>query len=253
MNPITPHGNVVVNASYDYTQFQKATNTRGGADVHWVGQHDDHRIEKKDMVFRHKGTCKRRRTSYNDPDLHVFAVCNGLEGATQKDVRKNCSFIGVSNTHIDAASQRHASVTIAGMNTITNTGTEPVNPGDKLVWDVPEINDTEKGRRPFKIVTYDTAFNKAKTENQQEVSNCLNRDPRPNGNNAQITAYAFKSMMKDFGVTTNLVEHWNKESTAFFMKAYAHMGKEIDSRVIGTALSKAEGGGPFDILLRHSH
>ena len=140
------------------------------------------------------------------------------------------------------------------MNTITNTGTEPVNPGDKLVWDVPEIADEEKGRRPFKIVTYDTAFDKATAENRQEVANCLYRDySRPNGNNAQITAFAFKSMMKDFGVTTDLVEHWNRKSTAFFMKAYAHMVKEIDSRVIGTALSKAEGGGPFDILLRHSH
>jgi len=42
MNPITPHGAVIVNASYDYTQFQKASNSHGAKNVNWSGQSDDH-------------------------------------------------------------------------------------------------------------------------------------------------------------------------------------------------------------------
>jgi len=38
-----------------------------------------------------------------------------------------------------------------------------------------------------------------------------------------------------------------------FLDCYLEMSKRFDSRVIGTALSKADSGGDFDILVRHTH
>ena len=254
MNPITPHGAVVVNASYDYAQFTRAiTSGNGSRPVLWQGESSDHRIEKKDMVFRHKGTCKRKRTSYNDPDLHVFGVCNGIEGSTSKEARKQCSFIGVSNTHLDEGSHRHASVMIAGMTTITNTGTERIEAGDKLVWDVPRIDDTKRMRRPFMTMPYDTAFEMGAVENHAAVSACFS-SPRSNGTNAQVVAGAFTAMMKQQNMgDQSIVDMWNSDDLKHFMACYSVMSKEVDSRVIGTALCKSKPGNPLDIVLRHSH
>jgi hypothetical protein len=254
MNPITPHGAVVVNASYDYAQFTRAiTSGNGSRPVLWQGESSDHRIEKKDMVFRHKGTCKRKRTSYNDPDLHVFGVCNGLEGSTSKEARKQCSFIGVSNTHLDEGSHRHASVTIAGLTTITNTGTERIEAGDKLVWDVPRSDDIERKRRPFMTMPYDTAFEMNAVENHAAVSACFSSS-RSNGTNAQVVAGAFTTMMKQHNMDDqSIVNMWNSDDLKHFMACYSVMSKEVDARVIGTALCKSEPGNPLDILLRHSH
>jgi hypothetical protein len=253
MNPITPHGNVVVNASYDFAQFTRATTTGGNRPTLWQGESTDHRIEKKDMVFRHKGTCKRKRTSYNDPDLHVFGVCNGLEGSTSAEARKSCSFIGVSNTHLDEGSHRHASVTIAGMMTITNTGSQRIDAGDKLVWDVPLADDAERKRRPFMTMPYDTACDLGAAESHAAVAACFG-NPRANGTNAQIVAGAFSVLMKACNVSTeDIAKAWDSNDLKHLMACYSTMNKEVDSRVIGTALSKAEVGNPLDIILRHRH
>jgi len=253
MSPITPHGAVIVNASYDYAQFTRATTTGGTRPVMWQGERTDHRIEKKDLVFRHKGTCKRKRTSYNDPDLHVFGVCNGLEGSTSKDARKQCSFIGVSNTHLDEGSHRHASVTIAGMMTITNTGTDRIEAGDKLVWDVPRKEDTERKRRPFMTMPYDTAYELSAKENHAAVAASFG-NPRANGSNAQVVAGAFTEFMRSLKVPKeDVARMWESDDLKHFMDCFATMAKELDSRVIGTALGKSEPGNALDILLRHSH
>jgi hypothetical protein len=255
MNPITPHGAVIVNASYDFTQFTRATTTGGTRPVMWQGERSDHRIEKKDMVFRHKGTCKRKRTSYNDPDLHVFGVCNGLEGSSSKEARSQCSFIGVSNSHLDEGSHRHASVTIAGMTTITNTGTTQIDAGDKLVWDVPRKDDTERKRRPFMTVPYDVAFDTGALENHSAVTASF-VSPGAKETNAQIVAGAFIALMKtvDKSITNDRIkELWEKDEARHFLACHSKMSRELDSRVIGTALCKSEPGNPLDILLRHSH
>jgi hypothetical protein len=254
MNPITPHGAVIVNASYDFAQFTRAITTGGTRPVLWQGERSDHRIEQKDMVFRHKGTCKRKRTSYNDPDLHVFGVCNGLEGTSSKDARKQCSFIGVSNTHLDEGSHRHASVTIAGMTTITNTGSERVEAGDKLVWDVPRHDDEERKRRPFMTMPYDVAYEMGAVENHDAVKYAF-KSPRSNGTNAQIVAGAFTKMMEKNSTMNReqIGNMWDTNEVKHFMDCFVTMGKELDARVIGTALCKSAPGEPMDILLRHSH
>jgi hypothetical protein len=255
MNPITPHGAVIVNASYDFTQFTKATTSGGTRAVLWQGQKDDHRIEKKDMVFRHKGTCKRKRTSYNDPDLHVFGVCNGLEGESCDDARKDCSFIGVSNTHLDEGSHRHASITIAGMTTITNTGSEQINAGDKLVWDVPAEVAVKSQRQPFRTMPYDTSYILAVDANRKAVSDSFGRPTSSSASNVGVCTKAFNDLMSKCGVTApdKRKEIWDSGHMKMFLDCYVEMSKAIDARVIGTALSKAQPGNPFDILLRHSH
>jgi len=267
MNPITPHGAVIVNASYDFTQYTKAT-SHGPRDRLWAGDTADHRIEKKDMVFRHKESHKRKRTSYNDPDLHVFGVCNGLEGGTAKEARKKCAFIGVSNTHLDAGSHRHASLTIAGMTTITNTGSERIEPGEKLVWDVADVNGP-KMRQPFKTVPYDQACKATWDEIMTGVVKILgdsraelpikqhdrDHEHAPSVSNERVLAEAFSALMRAAGVTDRkqLLSAWQSKEMTYFSDVVNGVTRELDGRVIGTALSKAEPGNPFDILLRHAH
>lgn len=249
LNPITPHGSVVVNAAYDYTHYTKASAGAGGGDA------ADHRIEKKDLVFCDKNLSKRKRSSYNEPDLHVLASTNGV--AEERLTRDNYAFIGVSNTHLDANSHRHAAITVAGLTTIRNTGTKRIEVGDRVVWDIAD-HDAPRGgkrRKVFRTIAYHEAFEADAPTRHAAVHNAIKRlesatpgpgaprDKKP-ANDEELCA----RMFVDAGFDAEAFEKMKS-----FLRCYALATAKLDSRVIGTALSKAEEGFDFDILVRHSH
>jgi hypothetical protein len=236
LGPITPHGSVVVNASYDYAHFAKATSSNKPDG----GNSEYHRIEKKDLVFIDKATSKRKRTSYNEPDLHVFASSNGLDGLTDEEKRKSCSFIGISNAHIDANSHRHAAVTIAGLTTIKNTGPHRIEAGDKIVWD---IGGDTAGRKVFRTMPYGKMFGGGNTSHFAAVKKSIEAGDKSTDNKeADMCARMFNGKKGP-----------KFDEMKSFLDCYLEMSKRFDSRVIGTALSKADSGGDFDILVRHTH
>jgi len=243
LNPITPHGSVVVNAGYDYQHFSKASASGGGNVA-------DHRIEKKDLVFCDKNLSKRKRSSYNEPDLHVLASTTGV--ADPK--RDRYAFIGVSNTHLDADSHRHAAVTIAGLTTIQNTGVHRIEVGDKVVWDIADHSSrgANKRRKVFQTVPYREAFkedSKSRFDAILAAIEAAGKGATPGGDlktstDAQVCAKVFLETKLE-------VETLKKMQT--FLHCYAETRSQLNSRVVGTALSKAEEGQDFDILIRHSH
>ena len=247
--PITPHGSVVVNAAYDFAQYAKAINPATTLKSNWPGDAAYHRIHKKELVFRHRDTSKRKRTSYNEPDLHVFSVCNGLEGKSEgiAHTRNLCSFIGVSNTDLEVGSVRHASVLVAGLVTVENTGHNRIDPGDKLVWDVPQI-DGKAGRKLFQILPYHCAVKEAHVSHCLDVGEKLSEGVALDKDNtdAGICAKAARRA----GITQ---ENFKSKEFQLFLKLFTEVTKEVDSRVIGTAMSKADIDQKVDILVRHAH
>lgn len=245
LNPITPHGSVVVNAAYDYTHYTRASGGGGGDAA-------DHRIEKKDLVFCDKNLSKRKRSSYNEPDLHVLASTNGVP--PEKLTCDNYAFIGVSNAHLDANSHRHAAITVAGLTTIHNTGTKRIEVGDKVVWDLADHTSRgAKRRKVFRTIPYHEAFEgDAKTRHDAVLKAIEERaNPKPGApvdrapaNDEELCA----RMFTDAGFNADQFK-----TLKDFLRCYALATAKLDSRVVGTALSKAEEGHDFDILVRHSH
>jgi hypothetical protein len=239
LNPITPHGAVVVNAAYDYAHYTKASTGRDGD-----GDMANHRIEKKDLVFCDTILSKRKRSSYNEPDLHVIATTNGVP-----EERRKCggfSFIGVSNAHIDANSHRHAAVTVAGLTSIRNTGPVRIEAGDKVVWGLADHKATgpNKRRKVFRTFPYHMAFEGNANSHFDEVLEVLKGEEGSGA--AKMCAKLLTEALP--GADSEMFEKMKN-----FLQCYVREVSQINSRVVGTALSKAEEGDDFDILIRHSH
>ena len=239
LNPITPHGSVVVNAGYDYATYCKnRVNDTGDAA-------DNFAIKKKDLVFCNKKTAKRKRSAYNEPDIHVLATTNG---AKPEDLKKeDYAFIGIAHAHLDPNSHRHTAVTVSGLTTIKNTGTTRIEAGDKIVWDLADHSSrSQKKRKTFRTVPYHMAFDGAVGTHFKQVQKAL-RDGSSD-EDAKTCAEHFKAA---FPSVSNPSEQFSKMEE--FLKSYVTCMTSLNSRVIGTALSRAEEGADFDILLRHAH
>jgi hypothetical protein len=245
LNPITPLGSVVVNAAYDICHFARASRQDG--DV------SNHRIEKKDLVFTDLTQSKRRRSNYNEPDLKVFATTNGVKAEFLK--RSSYGFVGISNAHIEADSQRNTAVTIAGLVTIKNTGTQKIEAGDKIVWDIADHSlncPNPKKRKVFRTVAYHKQFGGEANTFIEEVGCALeNENTQGLSKDALSIASLFKEALQGEVDEGNMGRVFEKQS--MFLRSLMKAVSDTNSRVIGTALSKAEGDQDFDILLRHSH
>ena len=245
--PIMPHGSVVVNACFDHAHAANLDDdTAKRPEFHYVAKHE--------LVFRDKKTNKRKRGAYNEPSLRVFASANGVTSDKCDDV----AFIGVSNGTLAEGAHSHAAVTIAGLTTLRNTGVGLIEPGDTVVWTVNDVKDPgNKSRKTFATVPYHKAFDRDANSHFEAVGNALRADPADTpatkGSSdlckkmiEEIDNVGLKNALKDAFMTgdTDLCE---------FLKCYVRCTRALDSRVIGTAMTKANEGHEFDILLRHSH
>ena len=241
LNPITPHGSVVVNAGYDYATYCKNRVNDSGDAL------DNFAIKKKDLVFCNKKTAKRKRSAYNEPDIHVLATTNGAK--TEDLVKEDYAFIGISHAHLDPNSHRHTAVTVSGLTTIKNTGTTRIEAGDKIIWDFADHSSrSQKKRKTFQTIPYHMAFNGAMSTQFKEIEKALGGET-PSNANIQKCAELFKKAVSGSGGS----EKQKFTNMAEFLKSYVQCMTSLNSRVIGTALSRAEEGAEFDILLRHSH
>jgi hypothetical protein len=249
--PITPLGNVVVNAAFDASFYVEK---RSNSETRWPSTKgdSDHVISKNDLVFRWRNGNKRKRAAYNEPELKVFSTCNGMPVSrnTGKDtdedltLRESCAFIGVSNNDLVPGPSKHAAVTVAGLITIKNTGAKPIYAGDKVVWDIP-LKGEARSRNVFHTKPYETST-KQYTEMVKKSLGALSSGTatkKPEDmKNSQICASEWLKTGLD-------AAHFDKMAT--FLQCYCELTKEIDSRVIGTALSSATAGQHMDVLIRY--
>ena len=246
--PIMPHGAVVVNACFDHAHA-------ACLDQQSAKRSEFHYVAKHELVFRDKKTNKRKRGAYNEPTLRVFASANGV----MKDKIDDVSFIGVSNGTLAEGAHAHSAVTIAGLTTIRNTGTCVIEAGDTIVWDVNDKKDVDnKCRKVFSTVPYRDAFDRGAESHFEAVSKAVEEDQPSSGkipkDNAGKCARMIAQMSDDaLRVALQKAFGDGDEDLHAFLKCYAACARAVDSRVIGTAMTKASEGQDFDILLRHSH
>jgi len=243
--PIMPHGSVVVNACFDHAHapcLPQNQSSAKRAEFHYVAKHE--------LVFRDKKTNKRKRGAYNEPSLRVFATANGVTSETRDDV----SFIGVSNGTLTDGQHAHSAVTIAGLTTICNTGNRTIEAGDTVVWDVNDAKDPDnKARKTFSTIPYHEAFDHGADSHFAAVGEALNLGKAAKGNAAKCARMI--DQISDSSLKSALIKAFNEKDSDLheFLKCYVHCTRAVDSRVIGTAMTKSKEGQEFDILLRHSH
>lgn len=240
MGPITPHGTVVVNVAFDSNLYAQKKSSKKSE---WLHRNDsDSIVVKGDLVFRYKDGCKRKRVSYNEPDLKVFSTVNGIpEKAHMGEYRDLVSFIGVSNGDLVPGPSKHTSATVAGLMTIKNTGPLPISAGDKIVWDFPNTKDRRYktvGRRPFVTLPYRNAL----SESVDSFAKLVN-------DNKEKSDEELKEVDPSVSVCAKAIK--NDGVTEKTIKCLIEASKELDSRVVGIALSDAGAGDTMDVLIRY--
>jgi len=258
IGPITPHGTVVINGGFDRSLYSvKKNNTT----TPWASRGStDHNVYKHDLCFRYTGgQNKRKRATYNEPDIHVFSTCNGLkvESSTgnaekRRNVRDCCKFIGVTHADMGADMPHNASLTVAGLTTIMNNGPAHICPGDTVVWDVPPFDEEQRGgsnksRKVFNVKPYNMQRNDH-TKVVHEIIKNGNPEDDDQNEDANMVAkmwHEFCETMKinDAGLAFNSVKS--------FLEHFGALRRELDSRVIGTAMTYSAPDSQMDILIRY--
>jgi hypothetical protein len=247
LGPITPHGSVVVNVAFDANLY--ATKSNPSNKSPWPSRSpSDLIVSKGELVFRYLNGSKRKRAAYNEPDLKVFSTVNGFPTAKNFEAyRKSVSFIGVSNGDLVPGPSKHTSVTIAGLITIKNTGPYTIRAGEKIVWDFPPTDGKNK-RACFITMPHSKAFDDVYGKNTMGTEWAkMVIDGVPEGEDSCVgtCAEAFKAVSKD--TYTNA----DRDDLANFANRMGQMTREVDSRIVGTALSDAGPNEAMDVLIRY--
>jgi hypothetical protein len=275
--PITAMATSVVNAQVDRRSFvdrmrnNKAT-PYGKGDKHSYG------VAKHELVFTMPtDRAYMLHNGMNDPECSVFSSVNGWKlnqdeaaiyeksksaghndkklnhDTLNRSICKRLRFMGMCNTtqtDPDSHLSSHVSVTVGGLVTIFNTGPRTLNIGDRVVWEIPPFTQDNDG-----------AMNPKGTPGEKLLFRTL-----PYDHSAQST---FDGMVgaSDDGtedgrfIKTELnkcVEELSsgqdvdsiKKTLRTFVDVAVECSRELDGRVIGVCLKRAEPGEPFDILMR---
>jgi hypothetical protein len=220
----------------------------------------------------------------NDMALKVFSSANNFPNATsfQNTLARNgmshaavdaalrdaVSFVGVATTPVDYLNTNqkdNLAVQVAGSCSIMNTGTMKIRPGQKIIWDLPVQTGSNKrkmmagsplDKKLFTVAPLESAFESAGRQNYDFVTalfgvhNHTDADPSKHGKTEEA-----KELVKSY--TKLLTDFQNGADTEDSLKEYIKkiliLYEEVRSRVIGIALSGADPGQQFDIMLCSSH
>jgi len=274
--PVTQQAVVTVNAGFDrlFCNFRKAQDlTKANSSYRST---DDHcySIQQRELVFRLKPKFERliNRPStgngVNDMTLKVFSSVNmfpehtRLRNVVNKLVptavsaaailRDAITFVGVAATPVDYLNQNqkdNLAVQVAGSCTIWNTGTKVIRPGQKIVWELPNVTAMVGSKRKniqgepldkFLLATMPLESVYADGKQAYDFVDGL-MQMHPHGTHAVGTSEEAKLLDSLMGAHDD------------YLRAVISMYEEVRTRVIGVALSGASPGESFDIMLCSFH
>jgi hypothetical protein len=279
-NPVTQQAVVTVNAGFDrhFCNYRKnliASNKVPATELH-TSDDNCYTVQQRELVFRLKPmyddkTNKPRGTGVNDIALKVFSSINNffmpskvmpltkLPQDWKSQVMSAVSFVGVAVTPADYTNHNfkdNLAVQVAGSCTIANTGSSSITAGQLVCWDIPEMAKVGKKRalpagEPLDKYLFATV----------PLDDIL-EDKKTTTRSYDFARFFVKAHSLDVGKTATDDEVKNhfieltqnstdfEELIRFVCMNYEQM---VRSRIIGIALSSAQPGDNFDILLQSGH
>jgi hypothetical protein len=229
-NPITHVGRVVYNAASDRQEIHKRKlyARRGSGGSRQAVYEKEKTLDDENFTIQPYELCVRNKNGNhvsrpNDTDIHVFSCANGMHvsGAgpdKKKRKRADLEFAGVASNRANydpsnSTNEEMLAVQVGGLQTMYNTGEEAIYAGDIVLWDMPE--GPPKKRIPG-----------------------VPRDKK------LFLTVSYKTALEE---AKNVVNAAKANDLPEFLRAH----NDLARRVIGKALSTAQPGKPFDILLGH--
>lgn len=200
-----------------------------------------------------------------------------------KTMREMVTFVGVATTSIDYTNNNQKdtlALQIGGSITTWNTGYSTIRPGQKLVWDVPNpnignrkrkiISGEPKDKALFVLTPLEDAF-----KNMSDFNGVVNTNdfisilhdihshtgpvPAKNDDDAATLHFLFKTLKDTIRKSAVAADEEIasdieiNEAAKNYNRAIVEMYNEINSRVIGIALSGGAPGDMIDIMLCSAH
>ena len=260
-NPITHAGRVVYNAQRDSLETHRRERCRAGDDLFAKvaaaynpnaraiqSPAETFSIQTYELCVRNRQDDRNPRYAPNDTDIYVFSSANKMsfEGTLPDDdadpqvmlaaKRLTLDFGGIASNRAiydpnNNANEEGLAVQMGGLQTIYNTGPGPIYAGDIILWDMPAL--ITKGPRS---------------------GHPLNRIPGVPKDKLLFSTVRFDpdALQDDTFLNTQkeaLIRTYNKAPRKEMLPF--RVMNDIQRRVIGKALSNADKGKPFDILLGH--
>ena len=257
---ITSQGAVKYNAQRDvgeHSRRKKQKRDHGQPAYNDTGDDNDLSIMPRDLCLRNRVKTRYKRM-YTDTDVNVFSSANRMSLGTVQlpsdpsadeyeeariAMRQNYDFggIAVTRSNCDASSaaggDKEMVVLFGGTYTIRNTGLKPIYSGNYVMWDLPSLNPAlrrtwKSDQVPHTKLVFETVPYNANTKYLI-------------GGNSQVTRERVRREAATLGATPSGDE--NAFATA--LQKFDAVFSDARRRVIGRALSNAEPGKEFDIVL----
>lgn len=224
-------------------------------------------------------------TAGGDNGPRVFTSANGFpffedpDGKDVKSLRDSVVFVGLPLIPIDAGNPNQkdsVSIMVSGSTSIYNTGPQRIAAGDLVVWDLPKRTDrAQRGvntpagvprnkalfvtlpldardddsaacaRATLREILDEAAGVAYRGEEDQRVAKRARRDLDPD---MALVSQTYKIMAQS--LNEDNVPNARRAVHNFVESVLLQMNAKLNRRIIGRALSSAEPGESFDILLR---
>lgn len=260
-NPITPHGRVVYNAKPDMVDYRARASAAAKVML------PDHEFM---TIKRHEPCLMKMRTKpiryFNANDLLVTGCTNGIGNDTEKleSAYSGWRFAGIAQSECLYDTQNNwvsdeLTVQVGGLTTVYNTGDAIVHAGDFVMWEVfdekansdkvyPRVVGQPKNKRLVVLKSLKPILPQETTIDVMQY--IMGNEPLPVvlKSNPVLEEMGKKLKAKgDIYAHPTTKEKLDPSIQAALLAEAAV--REIKSRVIGTAMSTAEPGKTFDILL----
>lgn len=136
-----------INVAYDIRHFQSVKyNPNQDAFFPASATPESFKVCEGELMMQCSTPSVRR---YGDHQMHVFSFANGLEGGSKAEVLDGLKYAGVAVTEFtpeqDVFEQGFV-MTVAGLNTLFNNGSQSLYPGDVICADIPTPDRSHQNR-----------------------------------------------------------------------------------------------------------
>lgn len=139
-----------INCAYDirhYQQTKYGNNVPGSSYFSSKNSDEGYQVLEGEVLMQLDAPQVRR---YGDHQMHVFSFANGLSGKTKAEVLGNLKYAGVAVTGFTPESdvfEQGFVLTLGGLNTIFNNGTDPLFPGDVICASIPDPRGRKRSQQ----------------------------------------------------------------------------------------------------------
>ena len=289
VSKVTPQGSVVINCGLSMQEYMFRKGMGGTGVAYGNLDEQTFAIARGELVFAKREGDRHINMGKNSPSVGVFSSFNGIrldhkhQQATSgsgdtpakrqaySKIAEDYWFVGTAQGDKGKRDMENRSlalaVRVAGSDTIFNSGTQVIQPGDLVMWrlPVPGVDSTPHSRSGEPTLKVLPIVEKVPTQSDSVAELLRTMGGDVYGYKTGLVAN-LKTVMEHKGLpdtaSKEAVEQYLtgeqgakvRKSIADLVDTFSKIQNEgVNQRIIGKALTEGLPGRTFDVLLNHAH